>query len=164
MTTQLADTAAGATAMPARERARHELAALLDTEPAALDDRASLRDGLTLDSLTMMRVITWLEAHALPITSEDMLPATVGEVLSRVAGRAGQPPQVRLGGVPGVPEPFRARPPDRWRPCCAPTRCGWRRSSRKTSASSTRSRSCPRPATAGDTGVRSRRSSGSRRS
>jgi RimJ/RimL family protein N-acetyltransferase/aryl carrier-like protein len=91
---------------PARERARLELAAVLDVRAEALHDRASLRDELALDSLTMMRVITWLETRGVHITSEADLPGTIGELLSRLDS---QPRfSIRLGGVPGVPASFAA--------------------------------------------------------
>lgn len=88
--------------------ARAELAALLETETEALDDRVSLRDGLALDSLTMLRLLTWLEAKGAPITSEELLPATVGDLLSRLDTPLRT---VRIGGVPGIPERFAATGP-----------------------------------------------------
>ncbi|HCT81082.1 MAG TPA: hypothetical protein DGT23_31845 [Micromonosporaceae bacterium] len=97
MTTDLAT-------VPPRERARAELATLLDLDPSALGDHASLRDGLAMDSLTMMRVITWLEANGAPITAEDQLPATVGDVLSLLDNMAAPRLFVRVNGVPGIPD------------------------------------------------------------
>ncbi len=88
------------------DTARAELATLLDLDPSALDDHASLRDSLALDSLTMLRVITWLESRGVPITDEDALPATVGELLRSVPRLS-----VRVGGVPGMPERFAIAPP-----------------------------------------------------
>src|SRR5687767_2971965 len=88
------------------DTARTELARLLDLDPSLLDDHVSLRDGLALDSLTMLRVITWLEARGIPITSEDELPATVGELLHSAPRLS-----VRVGGVPGIPQRFAIMPP-----------------------------------------------------
>ncbi len=99
---------------PPRERARVELAALLDVDPAALDDQASLRDGLALDSLTMMRVLAWLEGRGAAVTAEGLLPLTVGELLARVESASRSRLTVRVGGVPGMPEhltPARPRDP-----------------------------------------------------
>lgn len=101
----------GIVATPPRERARAQLAALLDMDPAALGDRTSLRDGLALDSLTMMRVITWLEANGAPITAENLLPATVGDVLSLLDNKAAQRVSVKMSGIPGIPERFLATRP-----------------------------------------------------
>ncbi|WP_117215473.1 GNAT family N-acetyltransferase [Allorhizocola rhizosphaerae] len=95
-----------------KDTARAELAALLEVDASALDDGASLRDGLALDSLTMMRLITWLEARGTPITAEAQLPATVGELLSHVEDAKHRPRlSIRLGGVPGLPERFTLAPP-----------------------------------------------------
>jgi RimJ/RimL family protein N-acetyltransferase/aryl carrier-like protein len=101
-------------AAPPRERARTELAALLDVEVTALGDQASLRDGLALDSLTMMRVIAWLEGRGVTIAAEGLLPATVGELLSRLDERSRPRLSIRVGGVPGMPDhltPVRPRDP-----------------------------------------------------
>ncbi|HZN17535.1 MAG TPA: phosphopantetheine-binding protein [Micromonosporaceae bacterium] len=106
MTTEIVGT-------PPRERSRAELAALLNVDLSMLDDRASLRDGLALDSLTMMRLVTWLEAHRLPVTAEGLLPATVGDVLSLLDSKAGPRVFVKAGSLPGIPERFLApRPQD----------------------------------------------------
>ena len=96
---------------PPRERARAELAALLDLPPTALDDNASLRGGLALDSLSMMRVVTWLESHGVSIGAEEDLPASMGELLSLLDSGTAAPFAVRLGGVPGVPQRFATIPP-----------------------------------------------------
>ncbi len=94
------------------ETVRAELAALLDLDPALLNEHASLRDGLALDSLTMMRLITWLESRGTPITAQAQLPATVGDLLSHVEDARNRPRlSVRLGGVPGLPDRFTASPP-----------------------------------------------------
>jgi RimJ/RimL family protein N-acetyltransferase/aryl carrier-like protein len=98
-------------AAPPRERARIELAELLDVDLAALDDQASLRDELALDSLTMMRVITWLQGRGVTIPAEGLLPATVGELLSNL-DKPGLPRlSIRVGGVPGMPEHLTAQRP-----------------------------------------------------
>src|SRR5262245_42069070 len=86
-----------------------ELAAVLDLPLEALDDKASLRGSLALDSLAMMRVVTWLESRGVRIAGEDDLPATVGELLSLLDSTL--PFKIRLGGVPGVPQRFAALPP-----------------------------------------------------
>ncbi|HEY0638436.1 MAG TPA: phosphopantetheine-binding protein [Pseudonocardiaceae bacterium] len=65
-----------------REANRHELAALLDTDPARLPDRARLRADLGLDSLAMMTAVAWLEGRGVVLASEQGLPVTVGDVLS----------------------------------------------------------------------------------
>lgn len=91
-------------AAPPRERARAELAELLEMELPALADQATLRDGLALDSLTMMRVLTWLEGKGVPIMAEGLLPLTVGELLSHVDRAGGPRVSVRVGGVPGMPD------------------------------------------------------------
>lgn len=96
-----------------RERARADLAALLDMEPSALADSLTLRDGLALDSLTMMRVITWLEAQGTPIGADGILPTTVGELLSLLDSQPVPRMFVRVNGVPGIPEQAQApRPRD----------------------------------------------------
>jgi len=59
---------------------RMALAALLDVDESTLDDRLSLRAGLGLDSLAMMRIVTWLEACGVPLESDAEMPETVGEV------------------------------------------------------------------------------------
>jgi RimJ/RimL family protein N-acetyltransferase len=86
-----------------------ELAALLDLPLEVLDDKATLRGGLALDSLAMMRVVTWLEARGVSIAAEEDLPATVGELMSLMD--TAPPFKLRLGGVPGVPQRFAAMPP-----------------------------------------------------
>lgn len=86
-----------------------ELAALLDMPLEALDDKTSLRGGLALDSLSMMRVVTWLESRGVSVTAEDDLPDTVGELMSLLDTVS--PFKVRLGGIPGVPQRFAAKPP-----------------------------------------------------
>ena len=86
-----------------------ELAALLDLPVEALDDKVSLRGGLALDSLSMMRVVTWLESRGVSIAAEEDLPATVGELLSLLD--TAPPFKLRLGGVPGLPQRFAAVPP-----------------------------------------------------
>lgn len=98
-------------ATPARERARADLAALLDLDPSVLSDYASLRDGLALDSLTMMRLVTWLESRGVPMTSDSQVPTTVGETLSLLDVTPPPQPKIRPIGLPGIPEHVMAAPP-----------------------------------------------------
>jgi RimJ/RimL family protein N-acetyltransferase/aryl carrier-like protein len=93
-----------------RESARADLAALLEVEVSMLDDNASLREGLALDSLTMMRLVTWLEARGVVITTEDALPVTVGDVLTRLA-KAPRWLTVRMNSVSPVSAPIPKGPP-----------------------------------------------------
>lgn len=93
-----------ATAPPAtspRERARTDLAALLDVDIATLGDSCSLRDDLALDSLGMMRLLAWLEARGVPTTTENLLPETVGDVVGRLE-KAPRQVTIRMDGVPTV--------------------------------------------------------------
>lgn len=96
---------------------RMALAGLLDIDESALDDAMSLRGGLGLDSLAMMRIMTWLEASGVHLEEP---PETVGDVvalLEETAGRPGSPghdplaPQLetgtlRLAPVTGGDIPF----------------------------------------------------------
>jgi acyl carrier protein len=59
---------------------RTALGALLDVDESALDDRISLRQGLGLDSLAMMRIVTWLEASGVQMENDP--PETVGDILA----------------------------------------------------------------------------------
>jgi RimJ/RimL family protein N-acetyltransferase/aryl carrier-like protein len=68
--------------VPPREANRHELAALLDCDPAELTDNARLVADLSLDSLAMMRLLTWLSARGVSVDTDRHLLASVGEVLS----------------------------------------------------------------------------------
>jgi RimJ/RimL family protein N-acetyltransferase/aryl carrier-like protein len=65
-----------------RDTHRRELAELLDREPAALSDDARLVDDLGLDSLAMMRLLTWLETRGVLVKTDRAAPASVGELLS----------------------------------------------------------------------------------
>jgi len=68
----------------AKTSSRAALAALLDVEESTLDGNVSLREGLGLDSLAMMRVLTWLEASGVPMAADRDPPVTVGDVFSLV--------------------------------------------------------------------------------
>jgi RimJ/RimL family protein N-acetyltransferase/aryl carrier-like protein len=91
-----------------RETIRAELAGLLEVPPETLADRVSLRENLALDSITMMRVVTWLESRGTAVDSRP--PDTVGELLSLVECTPAAP-KIRIRGLPGVPERFAAEPP-----------------------------------------------------
>jgi RimJ/RimL family protein N-acetyltransferase len=93
-----------------RESARADLAALLDVDISLLADHTSLRAGLALDSLTMMRLVTWLEARGVTITTEGMLPLTVGDVLTRLT-KAPRWLTVRMNGAPTISAPVPSAPP-----------------------------------------------------
>ncbi|MEJ3749949.1 GNAT family protein [Actinomycetes bacterium KLBMP 9797] len=66
-----------------RDGYRNELADLLDIEPHRLGDTVRLSDELALDSLSMMRVLAWLESHGV-VVDHSGRPNTVGEVLALV--------------------------------------------------------------------------------
>ncbi|HZM81227.1 MAG TPA: GNAT family N-acetyltransferase [Candidatus Limnocylindrales bacterium] len=70
------------TEVPAREANRRELATMLDRDPAELTDDARLVADLSLDSLAMMRLLTWLSARGVSVDTDSCLLANVGEVLS----------------------------------------------------------------------------------
>ena len=70
------------TEVPPREANRRELATMLDRDPAELTDDARLVDDLSLDSLAMMRLLTWLSARGVSVDTNRHLLADVGEVLS----------------------------------------------------------------------------------
>ena len=67
---------------PARGSRRAELAALLDLDPAGLTDQTHLTDDLALDSLTMMRIIVWLEGHGVSAGPGWAPPSRVGDLLT----------------------------------------------------------------------------------
>jgi RimJ/RimL family protein N-acetyltransferase len=73
-----------------------------------LADRASLRENLALDSITMMRLLAWLESRGTAVAG--MPPDTVGDLLTLAECRPVTPP-IRIKGLPGVPERFAAEPP-----------------------------------------------------
>ena len=79
----------------------------------------------------MMRVLTWLEGRGVTITAEGLLPATVGELLSRLDERAPAAAfrsRRRGAGDAGAPHARRGRAT---RSCRSWRRrpCGWPRSS-----------------------------------
>ncbi|HEU4425735.1 MAG TPA: GNAT family N-acetyltransferase [Pilimelia sp.] len=110
-----------------REAHRREIAELLDLDPAALPDAARLVEDLSLDSLAMMTLLTWMESRGVTIGAEGDRPAKVGEVLSLLAKAAvpglsitvtggqgiGLPGAVAVPGPLGVaaPRPAEAGPP-----------------------------------------------------
>jgi RimJ/RimL family protein N-acetyltransferase/aryl carrier-like protein len=110
-------TVADAPAGTRREAYRTELAELLDVEPGRLRDEAALVDDLCLDSLAMMALLTWLQARGVTVGSAEVLPSTVGAVLSlldRVAVPGlsitfADPPREFAGTGPAVP-PLTAGP------------------------------------------------------
>jgi RimJ/RimL family protein N-acetyltransferase/aryl carrier-like protein len=71
---------------------RTALATLLNIDESALDDQVSLRAGLGLDSLAMMRILTWLEACGVPLKNDEQMPETVGDLLGLLDGPAGAAP------------------------------------------------------------------------
>ena len=68
--------------VPPREANRRELATLFDRDPAELTDNALLVADLSLDSLAMMRLLTWLSARGVSVDTDRHLLACVGEVLA----------------------------------------------------------------------------------
>lgn len=68
--------------VPPREANRRDLAAMLDRGPAELTDNARLVAELALDSLAMMRLMTWLSARGVSVDTDRQLLASVGDVLS----------------------------------------------------------------------------------
>lgn len=72
------------TTVNARQRAiyRKELAALLGLDAETLADQTRLAAELALDSLTLMRVLTWAETRGATLDVRQGWPATVGELLT----------------------------------------------------------------------------------
>jgi RimJ/RimL family protein N-acetyltransferase/aryl carrier-like protein len=65
-----------------RRALREEIAALVDLDPELLPDGLRLSDA-GMDSLTLMRVHTWLDAHDVSIDAAAYgEPVTIGEVLT----------------------------------------------------------------------------------
>jgi RimJ/RimL family protein N-acetyltransferase len=58
------------------------MAELLDLDPTTLPDTARLVDDLSLDSLAMMSLLTWLESRGVTVGTDRDWPASVGQVLS----------------------------------------------------------------------------------
>lgn len=71
---------------------RTAFAALLELDESTLNEQAPLRTGLGLDSLAMMRVVTWLEASGVHLENDSDLPHTVGDVLALLDDPAAAPP------------------------------------------------------------------------
>lgn len=113
VTTEVPRPEAGAVAR--REVGRRELATLLGRDPADLTDTALLVADLALDSLGMMRLLTWLAAGGVNVGTDRSLPASVGEVLSLREKAAFPGLSIRLAegqqiASPGsVPVPVRPR-------------------------------------------------------
>lgn len=70
-----------AVASAGRESHRRELAELLDRDLGAIPDSAVLAGDLTLDSLAMMTLLTWLESRGIVVGDPASL-TSVGDVLS----------------------------------------------------------------------------------
>lgn len=85
-----------------REAARNELAALLELDPAELADPVRLVEDLGADSLTMMRVLVWLEGLGVVVDSDRSRPARVGDLLALVDS-ASQGLSIRIGGSSAAP-------------------------------------------------------------
>lgn len=64
------------------EELRGELAELLDLDVSELTDEARFVDDLSLDSLTMMELFTWLADHGVRVGPEYRTPTRVADVLS----------------------------------------------------------------------------------
>lgn len=85
-----------------REACRQELAALLDLDPEHLGDSVRLAGELCVDSLTMMRILVWLEGKGVTIDSDQARPVRVGDLLS-LADSASQGVTIRIdGGSPAA--------------------------------------------------------------
>jgi RimJ/RimL family protein N-acetyltransferase/aryl carrier-like protein len=78
--TRAADTPRGTNDQ--READRHELAELLDLDPAALHDSARLHEELGLDSLARLTLLTWLETRGVLVRTDRDVLASVGDVLA----------------------------------------------------------------------------------
>lgn len=65
-----------------RETDRARLTELLELELDDLADETRLRADLALDSLAMMRLLTWMEERGVEAGAQKAWPATVGEVLT----------------------------------------------------------------------------------
>jgi len=74
------------------------MAELLDLDPATLADGARLADGLGLDSLAMMSLLTWMETCGVTIGTDRGWPASVGEVLSLIEKAAVPGLAIRVAG------------------------------------------------------------------
>jgi RimJ/RimL family protein N-acetyltransferase/aryl carrier-like protein len=85
-----------------RDQHRRELAALVEEDPDRLPDQARLVEDLGLDSLTMMRIVVWLERHGVVIDTDRPGLARVADVLSLVDASAGPGLSIRMSGdLPG---------------------------------------------------------------
>lgn len=96
-----------------RELIRRELAELLDRDPDWLVDPARFADDLALDSLAMMSLLTWLEAHGVTVGTDQSRVATVGDVLALLdtTARPGLSIVVRNGPA-GLAGPASVPPPE----------------------------------------------------
>jgi RimJ/RimL family protein N-acetyltransferase/aryl carrier-like protein len=99
-----------------REAHRQEMAVLLDLDPGALGDTARLVDDLSLDSLAMMSLLTWLESRGVTVDVDEGRPASVGDVLALLDNTALPGLSLTVTGGQGVDPPGpaavpRLRPP-----------------------------------------------------
>ena len=79
-----------------REAGRHELAALLESDPAELADSLRLREDLGADSLTMMRILVWLESKGVSVDTDLSRPARIGDLALLDSAARGL--TIRIGG------------------------------------------------------------------
>jgi RimJ/RimL family protein N-acetyltransferase/aryl carrier-like protein len=82
-----------------RDAYRHELAALLELDPAVLGDTTRVTDELGLDSLGMMRLLAWLESHGVLIDHSGRR-TSVGELLTLLERASAPGLSVRVTGAP----------------------------------------------------------------
>jgi RimJ/RimL family protein N-acetyltransferase/aryl carrier-like protein len=84
-----------------RDALRDELAALLELEPDLLTDTTRLTNELALDSLSMMRLLTWLESRGVAMHNIDRdRPVCVGQVLTLLEGASAPGVSIRVMSGP----------------------------------------------------------------
>jgi RimJ/RimL family protein N-acetyltransferase/aryl carrier-like protein len=98
MTTEVDTSGNGTQTAGRRDAWRHEIAELLELEPAVLHDRCRLVEDAGLDSLAMMSLLVWLEARGVTIGTDRGWPATIGDVLSLVEKAAVPGLSIRVAG------------------------------------------------------------------
>jgi len=99
-----------------RETERAHLATLLGVELDALGEDTKLRDELALDSLAMMRLLTWMEESGVEVDPRQAVPITVGEVLTLLEKAAARRMSIKVtrdGETIDIGPPARPPAPER---------------------------------------------------
>jgi acyl carrier protein len=85
--------------MPDRQTIRQTLIELLEADTGEkygdLEDSANLRDGLGLDSVDVVSIVSQIERHfRIRLSQQDLEKlATVGDVLNLLESKLAEPPQ-----------------------------------------------------------------------